>query len=213
MPHNRQSVRLRDFDYSQHGVYFVTICTKNHECYFGEIIDNVVHLNPSGDMIQSIWNELPQYYNGIEVDEFILMPNHIHGIIKILDSRDIGQANADSGQVCRKSGQAQGPAPTGMNDIVGATPRGCPGTPRGCPVTPRGCPFSLPDVVHRFKTLTTRRYINGVIEQGWMPFFKRLWQRNYYEHVIRNETELSRIREYIRNNPLKGNHEEEGVFS
>ncbi len=100
-------------------------------------------------MVQTVWDEIPAHYPGIETDGFVIMPNHIHGIAVI----------------------AAG--------------------------------LSLPDVVHRFKTMTTKRYADGVKQSGWPPFPGKLWQRNYWEHIIGNESELNRIREYIRNNPAK----------
>jgi REP element-mobilizing transposase RayT len=122
-------------------------------------------------MVESIWNEIPQFYPGVEVDAFTVMPNHLHGII-ILG--------------------------------VGAGPRACPadrpqkGQPQGVAPT-----LSLPEFAHRFKLLTTTKYIKGVSQNNWPPFPGKLWQRNYYEHVIRNENELNLIREYIQVNPLK----------
>ncbi len=171
--HHRRSIRLRGYDYSQTGAYFVTICTQGRECLFGEIVDGAMRLNDAGRMLESMWTELPQY-EGVAVDGFVVMPNHIHGIIVLT----IG---------------------------VGATPCGCPSQPCGCPSSGQAqgpAPtMSLPDVVHRFKSLTTARYRHGVAERGWRAFGARLWQRNYYEHVIRDEDELVRIRTYIEGNP------------
>lgn len=189
----RRSIRLRGYDYSQDGAYFITICTQNRECMFGEIADGKMVMNLAGNMIQTVWDEIPFHYAGIEIDEFVVMPNHVHGIIV----------------------------------IVGATPCGCPVlTPRGCPVVPgpgvgqaRGLGqargpaptgdagdmgrLSLGDMVHRFKTITTKRYADGVKQWGWPSFPGKLWQRNYWEHIVRNEIELNRIREYIHTNPTQ----------
>jgi len=194
--HHRRSIRLQGYDYAQAGAYFVTVCSQNRECLFGKIENDEMRLNPAGTMIESVWNEIPANYPGIDIAEFIVMPNHIHGIIVIVGATPCG-------------------CPThATQHPVGATPRGCPthttphpvgATPRGCP--PHGCPettrLSLPDVVHRFKTMTTKRYADGVKQCGWPPFPERLWQRNYWEHVIRNESDLARIREYIQNNPTQ----------
>jgi putative transposase len=168
---HRRSIRLPGFDYAQTGAYFVTVCTQRRKCLFGEVLDGKVALNASGRMVESIWNEISQFYSGADVDAFTVMPNHLHGII-ILG--------------------------------VGAGPRACPddrpqqGQPQGVAPT-----LSLPDIAHRFKLLTTTKYIEGVAQNSWPPFPGRLWQRNYYEHVIRNETEMNLIREYIQMNPLK----------
>jgi hypothetical protein len=95
MNKNRQSIRLRGYDYSQSGAYFVTICTQNKKCFFGNMVNDEMVLNDSGRMINMIWNELPINYPGVNIDEFQIMPNHVHGII-VLDN---GQARGfDNGQ-------------------------------------------------------------------------------------------------------------------
>jgi REP-associated tyrosine transposase len=185
MNKNRQSIRLRGYDYSQSGAYFVTICTQNKKCFFGNMVNDKMVLNDAGQMVNIIWNELPINYQGVNIDEFQIMPNHVHGII-VLDN-----------------GQARGPAPTN------GQPRGCDngqpqkfdkGQPRGVAPT---AGLSLPDVVHRFKSLTTARYRHGVKQKQWPPFPGKLWQRNYYEHIVRDENELNDIRRYIMDNPKK----------
>src|SRR6056297_1249221 len=164
--HHRKSIRLKDYDYSKAGGYFVTVCTQKRQCLFGEIIDGKILLNEAGRMVQRVWDEIPGNYPGIETDVFIVMPDHIHGIIM----------------------------------IVGAGPCACPdeGQPRGVAPT-----MSLSDVVHRFKTMTTKRYTDGVKRCGWRSYPGRLWQRNYFDRVIRNEKELDQVREYIFDNPEK----------
>jgi putative transposase len=192
--HHRRSIRLKQYDYTQTGAYFVTACTQNRECFFGEIVDGVMRLTYVGEMIQKIWQELPEYYAGVGIDVFTIMPNHIHGIIILTNVGDptIG------------AGPPVGAGPVGVGPR--AYPHPITGQPRG--VVPTGqvvapMVLSLPDVVHRFKSLTTARYRKGVSENRWMPLCNRLWQHNYYEHIIRNEDELNRIRQYIEDNPLK----------
>jgi putative transposase len=201
--HHRRSIRLQGYDYTSAGAYFITICIQNRECLFGNIIVGATPractemvLNQAGNMIQTVWDEIPIHYPGIEIDEFVFMPNHIHGIIVIgavgatpcgcpvLSSRGCpdpgtGASGENDGQAWGP-GQAQGPAPT-MN--TGA--------------------LALGDIVHRFKTMTTKRYADGVKQSGWQSFAGKLWQRNYWEHIIRNEMELNRIREYINDNPTQ----------
>jgi REP element-mobilizing transposase RayT len=199
----RRSIRLRDSDYTQAGVYFLTICTQNRECMFGAVVEGKMVLNEAGKMVQTVWDEIPEHYPGIETDAFVIMPNHIHGIVVI-----VGQPQGD--------GQPQGVAPTGginairdfvNTPVVGAGPRARP-DPRACP-SDAGHPqevaptLSLPDVAHRFKTMTTKRYTDGVKQTGWRPFPGKLWQRNYWEHIVRNEEELHRIRQYIHSNPAQ----------
>jgi len=165
--HNRQSIRLKNYDYSQPGYYFITVCAKNMKRIFGDITVGagpcagpIMKLNDVGKMIQTVWHEIPEYYPGVDIDAFVVMPNHVHGIIHLME--------ASFG-----IGRARGPART----------------------------LSLGDVVHRFKSLTTARYRYHVQHHDWPRFPGRLWQRNYYEHVIRDEWDLNRIREYIMYNP------------
>ena len=171
--HHRKSIRLKNYDYSQAGLYFVTICTQNQLHLFGEIVNDEMVLNDAGVMIDEIWHEIPYYYHKFAIHELVIMPNHIHGIIEI------------------------------VHNTVGAGPRACPddtsqtGQPQG--VAPTG----LGDILHRFKTLTTKRYIDGVKNDDWPRFNGKLWQRNYWEHIVRNENEYNHIAQYIMDNPKK----------
>ena len=193
--HHRRSIRLKGYDYTRPGAYFITICTQNRECLFGEVVNGEMRLNGAGAMVQSVWDEIPAFYPGVLTDAFVVMPNHIHGIVILVGAALRGRPG---------SGHPQGGVPT-----VSA-PRGRPGLghPQGGAPTgsqSRGVAraLSLPDVVHRFKTLTTKRYVDGVKRDGWPPFPGRLWQRNYYEHIIRDEQSLNRIRQYIADNPAR----------
>ncbi|MER3453507.1 MAG: transposase [Acidimicrobiia bacterium] len=192
---HRRTLRLKGYDYAQAGAYFVTICTQNRLCLLGQIEEGQMWLSAAGQMVQRVWDEIPMFYPGIEIDAFVVMPNHVHGIIVLTGLRAAprglpdettvraaprgrpidGQARGPDGQARGPDGQARGPAPTGA--------------------------LSLPDVVHRFKTLTTKRYADGVKQCGWPAFPGRLWQRNYYERIIRDERALAHVREYIANNP------------
>jgi REP element-mobilizing transposase RayT len=181
---------LKDFDYARNGAYFVTICTQNRECIFGDVVDGKMVLNDVGKMIHEIWNRIPLFYFGIELGVFIAMPNHIHGIIEIVGAAPCGRPDSIKkiptriGQLTARDGQPQGVAPTRNR-------------------------LSLFDIVHRFKTLTTKKYIDGVKNNFWPPFEKRIWQRNYYEHVIRNDNEYGRICEHIHFNPENWCEDEE----
>jgi REP element-mobilizing transposase RayT len=214
--YQRRSIRLKGYDYSQSGTYFVTICTQNRESLFGESREGEMRLNDAGRMVQSVWNELPVFYSGVVTDEFIVMPNHIHGIVILSIPSPVGATprgrpaddarQSDEPQNAQQNGQSQGQSDWGQN-----------GQPQGVAPTGDGGDFvpmetvalSLSDVVHRFKTLTTKRYIDGVKQGDWQPFVGRVWQRNYYEHIIRNEKSLNRIRQYIANNPAQWETDDE----
>jgi REP element-mobilizing transposase RayT len=181
--HHRRSIRLKGYDYSQAGLYFVTICVKNRECLFGEINNGKMILNDGGKMIETQWLELSNRFKNIELHEYVVMPNHFHGILQIVgatlvvaqnDNKTIAQTIAQNDDKTKK-GQPQGIAPTGktVGDMVGA-----------------------------FQSIATVEYIRGVKNNNWQPFDGKLWQRNYWEHIIRNEKSYQRISEYIINNPL-----------
>ena len=189
--HCRRSIRLQGYDYSQPGAYFVTICTQNYAYLLSGIVDGEMVLNEAGQMVQGVWDELPMHYPGIETDAFIIMPNHVHGIIVIQPSAvGAGPRACPGGEAPSSNAGPSSPAAESPHL----------GQPQGVAPTKT---MALADVVHRFKTLTTKRYTDGVKHNGWKPFPGRLWQRNYWEHVVRDDRELHRIREYIVNNPAK----------
>lgn len=165
--HHRRSIRLRGYDYSQAGMYFVTICTQGRLRLFGEVVDGVMKLNDAGLMIERWYFNLKNKFSNIECGEFVCMPNHIHAIVV--------NVGAD---LRVRPGQTHGSAPTGV------------GT-------------SLSRVVQWFKTMSTNEYIRGVEQNGWQPFPAKLWQRNYYEHIIRDEDSYLKIAEYIQTNPQR----------
>lgn len=181
----RRSIRLKGWDYSSPGLYFVTLCVQNRECLFGRIEKGYIKLTAAGRMIEKIWLEMPDKYSGVALDEFVVMPNHVHGILDL---------------------------------YVGAGPRACPcdsmdvidrkakGRTRGSAPTKK---LALPDLIRQFKTMTSKEYSEGVFESDWPEFQKRLWQRNYYERIIRNERELEQTRQYIRDNPAAWPQDEE----
>ena len=115
---NRRSIRLKEYDYTQAGFYFITICTQNRIGLFGKIENGEMALNDAGKMIQTAWNEIPIYYNGFDVDEFVVMPNHIHGIIKIKHNNptvDMARPVGAGPRACPGPiGQPQGVAPTAI---------------------------------------------------------------------------------------------------
>lgn len=174
---HRRSIRLQDHDYALPGAYFVTICTQERHCLFGEVVDTKMLLNDAGRMVQQWWLGLNRKFGTAKTDEFVIMPNHLHGIVVI---------------------------PVGADRCVGPVPQNArtahPGAHAGAP---------LPTIIQWFKTMTTNQYIRGVKTSAWLSFNRRLWQRNYYEHVIRNEESLNRIRQYIQDNPANWAHDRE----
>lgn len=178
--HHRQSIRLKGYDYSAAGLYFITVCTQNRACLFGDIKNDEMLLNDAGKMIETEWMNLKNRFPGVELHEFVTMPNHFHGILEIvvvaqnkLTAHNEPVAENENGQP-QPNGQPQGIAPTAktVGDIIGA-----------------------------FKSITTVEYIRGVKQNNWKSFAGKLWQRNYWEHIIRNEASYHRISEYILNNP------------
>jgi REP element-mobilizing transposase RayT len=200
--HHRRSIRLKGYDYRQAGAYFVTVCTQDRSFLFGEMVHGEMRLNDAGKMVYDVWNDLPAFYPGVQTDAFIVMPNHIHGIIILVGAGP--RACPDAGpRACPDAGPRACPD-SGPRACPDSGPRAYPGQPQEMG-QPQGVArtMGLPDVVHRFKTMTTKRYADGVKRLGWEPFRGRLWQRNYYEHIIRNEESLNRIREYILTNPMR----------
>ena len=202
MQPKRKSQRKHDYDYSQPGYYAVTVCTQNRSCLFG-VIDNAGMLfNEAGRMIAKTWNEIPVYYPGIALDVMQIMPNHLHGIIVVCE------VGTDP-RVCPNPGTENSSFP-GVNLAAIAAYKTIQedGQTRGS--VPTGC-LSLPKVTKQFKTMTTKRYIDGVRNHGWYSFSGKLWQRSYHDRIIRNETELNKYRTYICNNPNNWDTDENNI--
>jgi putative transposase len=151
----RRSLRLPGYDYSQAGAYFITACTHNRAMLFGEVIGGDVRLNEMGTIVQQTWDDLPTHYHGIDLDAFIVMPNHVHGVIILADQSERRHA--------------------------------------------------IPEIVRGFKTFSARRVNERAGKSGVR------WQRGYYEHIIRNEKALGRIRAYIANNPARWADDPENI--
>jgi len=183
---NRRSIRLREYDYSRAGVYFITVCAQDRECLFGEIADGRMVLNDAGRIVADEWGRIAGIRTEIEWDQWIVMPNHFHGILTIPDSvRAIHESPRQmTAPQCRK---------LTIPDFVRAIHE----SPRQMTVTERRN-MTLPKLIGRFKMLSSKR----INEMRNTPGVE-LWQRNYYEHIIRNDDELNRIREYIVENPAK----------
>ena len=166
--HHRKSIRLCGYDYSAPGKYFVTICAEGKACLFGGIADSQIALNDYGQIVERVWKELPSHFPLVELDRFVVMPNHFHAIAVIVDPR-------------AKFVGAGFPGPDSeLKTLGGENP----------PLR------ALGDVIRWFKYESTKR-INEL--RGMAG--RRIWQRNYYEHIIISDKSYWRIREYIADNP------------
>ena len=200
--HHRRSIRLKGYDYSQAGAYFITICCKDRKCRFGKIVvgASVMELNECGQIAYDEWLKLSERFSNFELDVFQIMPNHMHGIIVLNDIvgatlavvQNAVAQNAVAQNAVVQNAVAQN-VPNGiiaLND-VGATAR----------VAPTTTNATIGDIVGAYKSL---------VANGCLDIYKtknetmgKLWQRNYYEHIIRNEQSYQTISDYIINNPAK----------
>ena len=198
---NRRSIRLKGYDYYRSGAYFVTICIQNRECLLGTIVDGRMVLNDAGRMVEKWVRELENKFPDIRCDESVVMPKHFHAII-INVGADLC--------VCPDPGIRPDRGVCPDNKPTESTRADCmpcesPPNERMSGETTTGEHIGSPlhRVVQWYKTMTANEYIRGVKQFDWIPFHGKLWQRNYYEHIIRNEKELNRIRDYIAQNPMK----------
>ena len=202
MPGNRRSIRLSGYDYESDGAYFVTICTQHRSCLLGNVVVGVMNLNDAGHTIEKWYRKCEINFHGVRCGEYIIMPNHFHAIIQIDNGETTTNtyAGADPCEFERAHTRVRPYDKIESNIIssVGADPCVCPSENDDDrhPIMP------LHRVVQWFKTMTTNAYIRSVKQEQWPSFHQRLWQRNYYEHIIRDEKELTRIREYILENPM-----------
>ncbi len=192
--HHRRSIRLKGYDYSKEGLYYITICIKNRKCLFGEIVNDLMVPNDAGKMVEFQWLALITRYPNIKLHEYVVMPNHFHGILEIVGvtpvvvplvvaQNRISPPIVESQMGNSYSGQPQGIAPTDIENL-GDVPKN----------------KTLCDMMDAFKSIVSVEYIRGVKTNpcccsiqtkcscgGWKPFVGKLLQRNYWEHIIRNE--------------------------
>ncbi len=171
--HHRRSIRLNSYDYSEAGAYFITICTHERRSLFGRIVDGQMELNAFGEIAREEWTKSAEIRREIVLDRFVVMPNHVHGIVFILEPEN-NKGGRPSGE-----GDCQSPLPQDHQ--------------------PRGpSPRSLASFVVGFKSSVSRRIKTLRGRPG-----PDVWQRNYFEHVIRDERDLDIVRQYVVNNPLQ----------
>jgi putative transposase len=161
--HHRKSLQLNQYDYAQGGAYFITICTHNHKCLFGKIIGGKMILNDPGEITRHCWLGMTNHFSMVVLDEYIIMPNHMHGIIILNDNT-----------VARHA------VPLRHFEQFGKPTR-----------------QSIPTIIRSFKSAATK-HINETHKIPGLP----VWQSNYFEHIIRHESELLKTREYIIYNPM-----------
>ena len=179
----RRQIRLPGYDYATPGAYFVTLCTEKRACLFGAVVDGKIHLHEAGQIVRIEWRRSAEIRCESSLDEFVVMPNHIHGIIFIQAGEGTSMTDVVVGGV-----GATGRSPL-QHRPIGPSP-----VPQA---RPGPLPRSLGAFIGGFKSAATMR-INALRGTPGIP----VGQRNYYEHVIRDESELQRIREYIRQNPF-----------
>jgi len=173
-------MRLPGYDYSQPGAYFLTVCTQNRQCLFGEIENTQMRLSDAGQMVQVVWKELTLRYPGVETDAFVIMPNHVHGIIWMTSERrgevlsprndpDNNNLDADVDETSNQGGE-----------------------------TPPLQRSKLGQIIAYFKYQSTKE-MNRIETKNAITKF---WQRNYYEHIIRDGKDLQNKTDYIEANPM-----------
>ena len=185
----RRHMRLQDYDYSQPGAYFVSICVQHRKCLFGTITDGEMRLNERGQIVVECWNQIPQHFPSVELGEYVIMPNHMHGII------------------AWNTTEAKSLHPSENNQNRRGFLLGCffkvpsPNNPNAAPETLRRGEVPSPalgKIMAYFKYQSTKH-----INQHYNTPGTRVWQRNYHDHVIRDDRDLQRLRQYIQENPIK----------
>ena len=181
--HHRRSIRLQGYDYSQAGAYYVTIVAWQRECLFGEVIGGEMKLSKFGLVAKQQWEKLPKRFPNIELGAFVIMPNHMHGIIVIINGRGTaGIRNDHDGESSRR-------APT--REQFQKPVKG-----------------SIPTIVRSYKSAVAYR-INLMRRTQGVP----VWQRNYYEHIIRNEQDLQNITNYVESNPMMWDEDDDNPIN
>ncbi|MFZ6664505.1 transposase [Peijinzhouia sedimentorum] len=251
--HKRKSIRLKGYDYSQAGLYFITICCQDRICRFGQVVNGEMVLNEIGKMVESEWMQLPERFQNTQLHEFVVMPNHFHAILEIVKSSNTITNPPNAGatlmvdpntlvvdttnktQAQDKENQPQEGQPVRTTLVVdpknssaetnpqeGTSPTVNPknqpkqeetqpqeGQPQGIAHTAKTAREkgkkvkTVGEIVGAFQSIVTVKYIRGVKTKGWPQFKGKLWQRNFYEHIIRNERAYHNISKYIINNPRK----------
>lgn len=191
--HHRKSIRLKGYDYSQAGAYFITICCRERKCFFGNIENHKIILNEFGNVAYNEWNKLPERFKNVELDVFQIMPNHMHAILVLVVGATLAVAHDNNNAVDDIT-----------NINTGAINRA---RVNRAPTTTTT--ITVGGIIGAYKSLVANKCLE-IYKQQWTevngaPTMGKLWQRNYYEHIIRNEQSYQTISNYIINNPAKWN--------
>ena len=181
----RQSIRLQEYDYAQPGAYFVTAVSHQRKNIFGEIVEAEMQLSQAGEIVEQTWLEIPKHFPKATIDVFIIMPNHVHGIINIIEERPVGATHESPLPVSTKIESPKPEAPHNSTTLK---------------------PQTLGAIVGLFKSTASKRiHRAGLITQ------EKVWQRNYYEHIIRDEDDYYQIADYIEANPINWEFDHENA--
>lgn len=191
----RRSIRLKGYDYSSAGAYFVTIVAWRREMLFGDVVDGEMRLNRNGHIVRDAWFDLRNHYRHVELGAFVIMPNHVHGIIVLVGDGGEILPNGRGGSFISGGTNLPDKSHAGFDSVPNNQTR-----PYVKPKPRHG----LPEIVRAFKSFSARR-INRLRRTDGIP----VWQRNYYEHIIRNEREWENIHRYIESNPSMWEEDEE----
>lgn len=173
--HHRKSIRIKEYDYAKPGAYFVTIVTYQRDCLFGEIKNGETMLNDFGTIADECWRAIPEHFPFVELGAYVIMPNHVHGVIVI---NDMGDGTGRGAAMLRPYDDNPNPHKINVK------------------------PGSLGAIVRSFKSAVSYRINKEHNATG-------IWQRNYYEHIIRDEKDLQRITDYIEANPSRWDEDDE----
>ena len=185
---HRRSIRLKGYDYAQDGAYFVTVCTHDRAHLFGDVVNGVMEPNAVGTVVQRCWDAIPEHMPMVVLDEFIVMPNHVHGIIMIADGPV--PVVAGQGRMAGAGSVGAGNFPPLPTTVAPAGDGPPPDPPGKMPVMQKG---SLGHIMQTFKAAVSRQ----VVKDGSVARGTPIWQRGYYEHIIRDGASHDRIAQYI----------------
>ena len=184
-----KSTRLQDYDYTRAGLYFITICTQNHKHYFGKIVDRKMHLSNIGVLADIFWNEMRRHIINIELHQIVVMPNHIHGILEIIDITHDSKNDAcivtPKDDACIVSTELH---PTNTHQSQ---------NPKMTEISPKAGSLSV--IISSYKSAVTKN--------AHRLGYKFEWQSRFYDHIIRDKNDYIRILDYIESNPQKWNED------